>query len=295
MSLDLLLVAVYVWVDDALRTLDLARVRQRGPEPTLTDSEVITMGIVGSFLGLASDVAIFTHFRRYHAAAFPRLLTIHLTSFTRQAANLWDVQRRLHLYLAERVVPADDRWIVDSLPIPVCRFGRAPFCRRFRGQAAYGHDHGSRHKFYGFRLHVRISRSGVIRAAELAPGNISDIAMLGELRLPANSMGLGDRNYHAPDVLRFLQQHSIRLYVPFRTRKGDPHRKLSSVISQLRWLVETVLGQLSERYHLKRLRCRDLWHLQGRIHRAVLSHTLAVWLCRQSGIHGLQFAKLVAA
>lgn len=119
--------------------------------------------------------------------------------------------------------------------------------------------------------------------------------MLAELHLPANSMGIGDRNYHAPDVLEFHRKHTIRLYVPFRRKKGDPHPKLSSVLSQLRWLIETVLGQLTDRYHLKRLRCRDLGHLQGRIHRAVLSHTVAVWLCRQSGVPGLQFARLLAA
>jgi len=99
-------------VDDALRTLHLDHVRSRGPGPLLTDSEVITIEIVGAFLGIASDVALFTHFRRYHSTAFPHLQHINRTTFIRQAANLWNVKRRPPSLPREVVVPADDQWIV---------------------------------------------------------------------------------------------------------------------------------------------------------------------------------------
>ena len=53
-------------------------------------------------------------------------------------------------------------------------------------------------------------------------------------------------------------------------------------------IIETVIGQLSERFHLQTVRSRDLWHLTSRINRRLLVHTLAFWINRYS-IHPLRF------
>jgi hypothetical protein len=57
--------------------------------------------------------------------------------------------------------------------------------------------------------------------------------------------------------------------------------------------IETVLGQQVERYHLKCVWARDVWHLWSRWLRTVVSHTLAVLLCQQRGMSPLQFDKLL--
>lgn len=51
---------------------------------------------------------------------------------------------------------------------------------------------------------------------------------------------------------------------------------------QTRRLIETVIGQLVERFHLEKIRARDLWHLTNRINRKLLAHTIAFWLNRLS-------------
>ncbi len=129
----------------------------------------------------------------------------------------------------------------------------------------------------------------------MAPANVSDIAVLPALHLPEDSFGLGDRNYWSPELRDKLLEANIRLYAPFRTKTKDPSPKTSHIISKLRWLIETVQGQLAERYGIKQTKARDLWHLQNRILRKVLGHTVAVWLCRSFGHPPLQFAALLAA
>jgi Transposase DDE domain len=296
MDLDLLLLHVYCLVDDALRRLGLNQPRSRGPEPTLDDAEVITIEIVGEFLELHDDTKLFWFFRRYHSRDFPNLQSVTRSTFVRQAANLWKVKQELQRHLAHQLVPDDVSWLVDSLPIRACRFGRAKFCQRFRGQAAYGYDHGDRHTFYGFRLHVRCDRlSGVVLAYQLAPANAADKAVLRELDLPPDSMGLGDRAYWDPELAAELRQLNIRFYAPFNTRKHDPNPRQSRLLSSLRYFVETVQGQLAERYRMKQTKTRKLWHFQHRIIRKILSHTVAVWLCRQAGIPSLRLAELMAA
>jgi hypothetical protein len=57
--------------------------------------------------------------------------------------------------------------------------------------------------------------------------------------------------------------------------------------------VETVIGQLTGRYHLKRVWARDGWQLWSRWQRKLCSHTLAVYLCQQHGLGSLRLTDLL--
>ena len=169
MTLDDYILNVFCLVDDRLAALHLDHLRQRGFAPLLSDSEVLTIELVGEFLGLDQDTQLFRYFRRHHADAFPNLRRVHRTTFLRQAANLWAVKQRLQQHLAGLLTAGDPLWHVDSMPVHACQFARAPYCRRFAGAAAFGKGHVIRQTFYGFRLHLRTSRDGIIEAAVLAP------------------------------------------------------------------------------------------------------------------------------
>ena len=172
-DLALFLIAVYCFVDDWLKGK-----RLRGPQPKLSDSEVLTMEIVGEFLGLDTDKAIYQYFRRHWSDWFPALRMIHRTTFARQAANLTQVKASLWPDLLH-IIPYDPYLsIVDSFPLPVCRLARAYRCRRFAAQAAYGYDEMAKQLFYGFRVHIRICWPGVIVAVDLAPANVHELAMV---------------------------------------------------------------------------------------------------------------------
>ncbi len=92
MELSTFIVAVFCLVDDRIQGL---RLRSRGPTPKLSDAEVLTIEIVGEFLGLDTDKGIHLFFRRHYAEWFPALGEVHRTTFARQAANLWRVKERL--------------------------------------------------------------------------------------------------------------------------------------------------------------------------------------------------------
>jgi hypothetical protein len=55
---------VFVLVDDLFKELFPGRLRRRGPSPVLSDSEVITVELIGEFLGLDHDKGLFAYFRR---------------------------------------------------------------------------------------------------------------------------------------------------------------------------------------------------------------------------------------
>ena len=270
------------------------RVLLRGPQPKLADSEVITIELVGEFWKLGTDRDLFRHFRRYHTAEFPALASVDRTTFTRQAANLWHVKQLIQQRLAQRLVGDDPLWLVDSLPIDACQFARATFCQRFAGQADYGYCHLRKRTFYGFRLHLRVSRDGVLLGYQLASARNSEKAVLPELGLPVGSVGIGDRNYWSPELRQRLRAGGVTLLAPYYQKSKDTDRKRSARLSAVRYRIETSNGQLAERYGIKRTWAKDLWHLCHRIIRKILSHTALALLNFRAGHQPMQLDALAA-
>jgi Transposase DDE domain len=293
MDLETLIVAVFCLVDDVVRDLCRGRrLRQRGPAPVLADSEVLTVEIVGEFLGLDTDRGLHAHFRRHFGHLFPGLREVHRTTFLRQAANLRAIKLALwrHLAAATRRDPA--LTLIDSLPVPVCRFARAYRCRAFRGLAAFGYDPVAHQTYYGLRLHLRVARPGVITAATLAPANEADLAVAPQLLAGLSGWALGDKGYWSPSLRAELAPAGLDLIAPPRGRSPGANRWPARLV-QARRRIETVLGQLTERFHAKRVRARDEWHLVARWLRKLASHTLAVLLCQQAGLAPLAFELLL--
>mgnify|MGYP000544726151 FL=1 len=73
------------------------------------------------------------------------------------------------------------------------------------------------------------------------------------------------------------------------SRPKDSVQKLMKV----RCRVETVIGQLVERFHIETVWARDLFHLSNRIARKLLSHTMGVFLNKLLGREAIQFEGLV--
>jgi hypothetical protein len=289
-----LLLMVFCLIDDQMKDLGLTRLRSRGPRRTrLADSEVITIELVGELRGIADDKALHAFFRRYHAAEFPALGRVHRTTFARQAANLCWAKRRVQRRLAGRLGDGP-LWLVDSLPVPACRFARARTCRRFAGQAAWGFDPVAVKAFYGSRLHLRTSPDGVILAYQLAPADAAETEVIWEVAPGPLATGLGDRNYWSPAVRAAFEAGGGRLLAPFKTARHDPDPRRSHGLQKLRRRIEHAIGQLVERFHCRRVRVKDVWHLEHRLVRKILSHTVAIWLNVRDGHEPLQFDRLAA-
>jgi hypothetical protein len=297
MSLDDFIITCFCLIDEMIPyTTKGKRLRERGPQPKLADSEVITIEVVGSYLGLAQDKELFTYFQRHYTHFFPALHQLSRSTFVRQAANLWSIKERVWCWLRDTVISYDPSLsIVDSVPVPVCRFARAPWCVRFRGEASYGKDHADRQTFYGFRLHAQLSWPGLLTHLFLAPANEADGEIVPLVLEGTTGVVLGDRNYWLPDLQVFLRTKGILLQAPFRKAHSPKAAAYQSpVLGRVRYLIDTVFGQLTDRCQIKRVWARDLWHLRNRLLRCILMHTICFFLNQQEQAPSLQFDRLVA-
>jgi len=295
LPIDEFIIWVFCHVTDHLDALSRGhKLRGRGFAPSLTDSEVITMEIVGEFLGTYTDKGIWEYFRSHWLHFFPNLGC--RTTFVRQAANLWYWKMRLQNKLAVNLGAfADDIHLVDGLPMSVCRFKRAFFSKVFRGKAAYGYCAAKDEKYYGFHGHLLISFSGVITAFTVTTANADEREALWELLPGVHGLVIGDKGYISASLHEDLLVHCIDLQTALRENMHDDRDpEYVKMLKSARRQVETVIGRLAERYNVERVRAGDIWHLISRMFRKTLSHTVAVFLNRCFGRDPLQFDGLIA-
>jgi hypothetical protein len=103
--------------------------------------------------------------------------------------------------------------------------------------------------------------------------------------LVADDLGgwvLGDRDYRSKPFQKALW-HQRRVYLHTsvkRNKRKESPLPIETIrtLSGKRRLVETVAGQLEQRFRIKTTFARDLWHLLNRIIHNILSHTVRVWL-----------------
>jgi hypothetical protein len=297
MDLTTFLVSVFCLIDDWLTEQHQAqhlRLRRRGPQPTLADSEVLTIECVGEFLGIDTDSGLYTYFRRHWSAWFPGLTRVHRTTFARQAANLWALKQRLYQHLLTQVGHDPAITLIDSVAVPICRFARAYRCRRLRELAGWGRDEVVKQTFLGLRAHLRVCWPGVIMEGWLTPANVSDLAAGQQLLAGVAGWVLADRNYGSQALAEQVSGHGGWLLAPPRGKQRSHEHPPPWLVGRRR-RIETVIGQLVARYHLKQVWARDAWHLWSRWLRKLLSHTVAVLLCQQQGLPPLRFAQLVTS
>lgn len=96
--------------DDALKiVLNRTRLRQRGIEPKLSDAEIITIELVGEFIGIDTDKGIWYYFQEHWLKWFPYLGS--RVNFVKQASNLCWVKQKIQQMLAKQLGGFDDEYI----------------------------------------------------------------------------------------------------------------------------------------------------------------------------------------
>lgn len=271
------------------------QIRRGGFAPRLTDEEVITIELCGEFFKLHTDEDIFDHFREYYRDYFPNLTD--RTLFVRQAANLWQVKAAIQQQLVFSSGQGHDPvQVIDTLPLPVCGYTRAYRERCFKPHADYGHCAAKDLDYYGFKLGLRVARSGMITSFPLLPARPHDVQFLEELVEDFAGTVPADKGFI--DAFRqALLDERQGAFVVTPPRKGmtTTHSpKLLRACKYLRKRVETVGSQLTERFAIARIRVRDLWHYQHRLIRKILAHTVGVFLNLQLGRKPLDLDGLLA-
>lgn len=287
------IIFVFYCIDE--RVKKMGQFRSRGFDPKLSDSEVISMEVVGEFLGFDTDKGVWEYFSREWRNWFPNLTS--RSTFARQAANIWKLKQLLQKQLFSEIDDSlDCIRVVDGFPISVCHFARARRGACFKGEAGYGRCPSKNQVYYGFKGHLLITASGVVSAFMVTAANIEEHRTIEELSEGFKGLIIGDKGFISEALKGRLKEKGIDLQTPLKKNmKDDRDPRFVSKIKSMRRIVETVIAQLIHRFRFTKVWARDQWHLISRLSRKLLAHTLGVFLNRKIGKSPIKFDGLLSA
>lgn len=271
----------FYWVDTAYQTLErhYGAWRQRGPTPALHDSEVIMIGlIIDTWFGGHEALGL-SFLRQYHPTLFPQLPAVG--HFNARRTVLGPLIEQVRCLLAQHtgLIPSTvTERLVDSAPIPVATYTRAPRTTTLTGPEYFGIMPTRKAKLFGLRLTISCTPTGVIDTWCLAPAGVHDSQVLPTVLAHTHQATvLGDGAYHNPSATRDLAARAVVVYAPPR-RDATTQRPWPSDLrrhfSAVRQQVETVFSTLATVFAIQRLGARSLKGVVCRISTRILAYTL---------------------
>lgn len=295
MSMEDFIITVYCLIDELLKKqLGNEKLRKRGFQPALSDSEIITMEIISEFLGIDTDKGAWEYFYNHWLDLFPAIGS--RSNFAKHAANLWVIKQQMQKELATQLGAfSDSLHMADGFPMSVCHFRRANFSQVFAGEAAYGYCASKSETYYGFKGNLLINSDGVITEITVTQANIDERESLWDLVGGVQGMIIADKGLIGAEYQsELLQCTGINLQTSVRSNMEEKRSKLFlKWLVSTRRLVETVIGQLAVRFNIEKVRARKRWYLTNRIARKVLAHTICVCISKKMGNPPLQFDLLI--
>ena len=282
-DLDTLLIALYVKIDD-----DLAGIRRVGRPPQLTDSELVCLAVTQALLGYSSESHWLRAARRRLGHLFPYL--------PKQPG--YNKRLRTALPLVKRVIRElamdsdfwfDNHWIVDSTPVP-CAMSRPSVQRsELAGWASYGYCASHSRYFWGLRLYLVCTPTGMPILWALANAKLGEREVLSAMLevdadLVAERDGIlliSDKGFSSGPFERELAGLEIELLRP--SRKREKERYGEPMLKKVRQLIESVNDTLKGQLDLERHGGQTFEGVAIRVAQRVLAMAAAIWHNNKTG------------
>jgi len=282
-DLNTLLTALYVKIDDWL-----GRPRRVGRPARLSDAELLTIAVAQALLGVRSEARWLRFLPAHLPGAFP-YLPGQSGYNKRLRAALPLLKRAIQVIAADTDLWHDDVWVTDSTPVECGRSRPTAQRSDLAGWAGYGYCASHSRWFWGLRLHLVCTPSGLPIAWSLASPRVDDrqalTAILEEnpalFSTRTGQLIIADKGYISAELDRWLAERGIRLLRPsYRNRTPRPDEHL---LKPVRQLIESVNDTLKGQLDLELHGGRSIEGVGARIAQRLLAMTAAIWHNRETG------------
>ena len=289
-DLDTLATALYVRVDDALKDHpELGPPRPRvGIAPKLSDAELITLAVMQALLGFTSETRWLRHVRSHLGSMFPFVPgQAGYNKRLRAASNL--LRTLIRVLATETSSWSDDMWLVDSTPVECGRSRPTAQRSALAGWAGYGYCASHSRFFWGLRLHLVCTPSGLPISFALTNPKVDEREVARDLfeiepGLLAGRRGqtiLADKGYASREFETFLNDRGVNLLRP--ALKRDKPRTGVRLLKPFRQIIESVNDTLKGQLDLERHGGRTAGGVTVRVLQRLLALTAAIWHNDHSG------------
>jgi hypothetical protein len=234
---DTYIVTTYVVIDDILKAWGFEDDRRA----TVRAAEILTVAVLAA-----------KYFHNHHERALNLLVALgyvrrlSVSRFNRQLHKLRDWLYGLVTLVGE-VFSQGEIFIIDSLPLPVCKRVRARRCQKVRGREFCGYCAAKKEHFFGWRLHLICTPDGIPVRFDLLPAAYHDLTPIHELtvHLSPGATVFGDKGYISePDATSIFAATGVRL-VSVRRKNMLPNSWADDYdLRHYRKRIETLNSQL---------------------------------------------------
>jgi len=277
----------FVLIDDLWDELP-ADLKPRGEQSDCRNSELLTMVLVEECMGWDEETAAISQWQQ-HRDLFPHVPD--RTRFNRRRRALTDALRWMRQRVLALLDYAQDRYcVIDSLPVPVIGFHLVPgaaSARYWRNEGAdYGRVTTKKQTIFGYKLHLLVTLTGVIRTFSLAAASVHDVMVAPELLGEEwDRIVLGDKGYiSAPLAQALREERQVTLITPPRSNQRVPRDPaFTRVTNGMRQVIETINDQLEEQFRIGKNHAHTFGGLCARLASKLTAHTLCIYINRLLG------------
>jgi hypothetical protein len=301
---DTFLTTLYVTVDEFCHSHPPRR--RPGPQPSLSESEIITLTIFARWSRFTSERDFYRYAQTNLLDAFPTLPS--RSQFNRLVRSCTQLIEAFFLHLVSLLeVKKCPYEALDSSAMPIrdCK-------RRGHGWLAGDADIGWSNSigwYEGFSLLTSVDPTGVISGFCFGAASTADQQMaetffamraypnerLISVGSPSWGPYMADKGFEgAENHLRWLQSYGARvIHPPKRNSKKPWSKRLRRLVASIRQIVESTYEKLFNTFGLWRERPHKLQGLRARLAARMALHNFCIWLNDQLGRPRLTFADLL--
>lgn len=251
-------------------------------KPKFSDCKVIALSLTAESLGIDSENYLFGKLKTDYALDFPDL--IDRSNFNRRRKSLSVYTERINKEIASGMNAYEDVFLIDSIPVPICRIAReksSKICKTdFQTAPDKGYSAVNKSWYYGYKLHLVTSVRGVFHSMDLSKASVHDIHFLKDVKQSGLSdcTLIGDKGYLSKPVqIDLFSSQNIKLETPMRYHQKDKEH-FPAVFKRCRKRIETLFAQLCDQFMLKRNYAKSVKGLSTRILTKITAMTFLQYL-----------------
>lgn len=281
-DLDTLATRLYVTIDDLLVEHPewLPERPAVGIAPKLSDAELLTLAALQALLGFTSEARFIRHAQAHLRPWFPYVPD--RPGYNKRLRRSGVLLQHVTAHLA-RQCPSfhDDLWLVDSTPVECGRSRETAKRSDLAGWATYGYCASHSRFFWGLRLHVIATPSGLPIAFALTGAKTDErdtaldmITLAPDLHRPGQIL-MADKGYRRASFEADLTDAGITLIRPTLGKETPrPHQRF---LRPFRQIIESVNQTLKAQLDLERHGGRTKPGVCARVLQRLLALTAAIW------------------
>lgn len=240
------IIAIYAITDDLLNAIG----HREDCRVAMSDAEVVTTALVASrFFG--SNHRLAQDYLKEHGFV-PKMLD--KSRFNRRLHRLFPLLLEVFDYLGSvlKALQPTTEYLLDSFPVALCDNIRIRQVRLVRSEHYRGYIASKKRFFYGIRVQLLTTSTGIPVEFAFLPGAANDVRGLNALplQLPAHSEVYADAaytDYQAEDALD--QNEDITLQVARKRNSKRPDSPCLAYVKQTtRHFIETVFSAITARF-----------------------------------------------